>query len=186
MEVFLPYVLHSSHCWDNYQWKWDPRLILFLILRIMLPIIWERFKGLFRLFPSHSHNYTAMVTWAEQLEKSTSCALAAVLMVFCMLPGSLVLLHFHICISKLVSLGYILLNLYKSRCALRSCSYSVNWHVSVYWCSLKCEWGMLHPCGSRSSVLGCIGKVGFRVLNHVTFFDCGNKCSKTQWYIKLY
>lgn len=69
MEVFLQYVLHSSHCWDNYQWKWGPRLILFLILRIMLPIIWERFKGVFRLFPSHSHNYTAMVTWAGTSRK---------------------------------------------------------------------------------------------------------------------
>lgn len=69
MEVFLQYVLHSSHCWDNYQWKWDPRLILFLILRIMLPIIWERFEGVFRLFHSHSHNYTAMVTWAGTSRK---------------------------------------------------------------------------------------------------------------------
>lgn len=29
-------------------------------------------------------------------------------------------------------------------------------------------------------------KLGFRILNHVTFFDCGNKCNKTQWYIRLY
>lgn len=134
MEVFLQNVLCSSHCWDNYQWKWDPRLILFLILRIMLPIIWERFKGLFRLFPSHSHNYTAMVTWAEQVKESTSCALAAMLRIFSVLPGCLVLHRFHICISKHGSLGCTLLDLYKSRCALRSCSYSINCHVLVYWC----------------------------------------------------
>lgn len=180
-------MLRRSHRWDNYQWKWDPRLILFLILRIMLSIIWERLKGLFRLFPSHSHNYTS-VTWAEQVEKSTSCTLAALLMVCYMLVGSLVLLCCHICISKLWSPGYFLLDLYKTRSALRLYNYYINWHVLAYWCYLKSQPGMLHqlPCRNRSSVLKFTGKLGSRRLSRFPFFDCGNKYSKTQWYIRLH
>lgn len=154
---------------------------------IMLTRIWEKLKGLFRLFPSHSHNYT-MVTWAEQVEKNTSCTLAAVLMDYYMLLGRLVLLRFRVCISKLWSSGDIVLDLYKTRCALRLYNYYINWHVSAYWCDLKSKPGMLHQllCGNRSSVLIFTRKLGSIKLSRLTFFDYGNKYSKTQWHIRLY
>lgn len=161
-------MLCRSHCWDNYQWKWDPRLILFFILRIMLSIIWERLKGLFRLFPSYSHNYTT-VAWAEQVETRRQ-------------------LHFGSCVNGLLratrQLGIALFShMYQQTSVSRLHSMGLvqnQMHSKIVQLSrqltcvsyLKSKPGMLHhavPCSNRSSVLKFARKLGSRKLSRFTY-----------------